>query len=89
MYVVKYDTKNGMRFWGFKINSPRFEPRAYEEFLASYDVYTHATDSELEAAYGQDEKIIHKRMDGFLFGGGKLSEGKGGFLEDFFCVLCL
>jgi hypothetical protein len=28
-------------------------PRAYEDFLQSYDVYTHATDQELEDAYGQ------------------------------------
>lgn len=35
--------------------------QAYEDFLQSYDVYTHATDHELEDAYGQDWREVEMR----------------------------
>lgn len=35
--------------------------QAYEDFLQSYDVYTHATDQELEDAYGQDWREVEMR----------------------------
>eukprot|EP00434_Breviolum_minutum_P001558 symbB.v1.2.001375.t1/scaffold67.1/size356791/1 len=47
---------------GFAVYNILMLPQqAYEEFLASYDVYTHATDSELEAAYGQDWRNVEMK----------------------------